>query len=138
MSQEQRWPAYAQAAAARGYESQMVIKIFREGRTAGGLNLYSVRRYAFDDQTRAAAEIFAVHAAIAMEKVRTVTHLSEALASRQTIGTAVGIIMHKYLVDEDAAFNYLTRVSQSTNTKLRDVAARIVNAVTAKVNGEWR
>jgi GAF domain-containing protein len=136
MSCERRWPRYAQAAAGRGYRSQMGIKIYREGRSAGGLNLYSLRANAFGDETRAAAEIFAVHAAIAMDKVRTVTNLTDALGSRQTIGQAVGIVMRTYTVDEDAAFNYLTRVSQTTNTKLRDVAAQIVAALTveARVN----
>jgi GAF domain-containing protein len=130
MTQERRWPRYARAAAVRGYRSQMGIKIYREGRSAGGLNLYSTRVDAFDDHTRAAAEIFAVHAAIAMDKVRTVTSLTDALASRQTIGQALGIVMRTYTIDEDAAFNYLTRVSQTTNTKLREVAAQIVAAVT--------
>jgi GAF domain-containing protein len=129
LAEEQRWPRYARAAAGQGFRSQMGIQIYREGRSVGGLNLYSRQANAFHDGTRAAAELFAVHAAVAMDKARTVTSLTDALASRQIIGEAVGIVMHTYTVKESAAFNYLVRVSQTTNTKLREVAARIVAAI---------
>jgi GAF domain-containing protein len=126
MDREQRWPRYAPAAATHGVRSQMGIEIYREGSSVGGLNLYSKQANAFHDETRAGAEIFAVHAAVAMDKARAVTSMTEALASRQVIGQAVGIVMHTYTVNEGAAFGYLTRVSQTTNTKLREVAARVV------------
>ncbi|GAA1426348.1 hypothetical protein GCM10009616_00650 [Microlunatus lacustris] len=126
LTADQRWPRYAPAAASHGLRSQMGIAIYREGHSVGGLNLYAARPHAFDDETRAAAEIFAVHAAVALDKARTVTSLTAALESRQIIGQAVGIVMHTYTVSESAAFHYLTRVSQTTNIKLRDVAARMV------------
>ena len=134
MGHELRWPRYAPAAAAREVRSQMGIEIYREGRTVGGLNLYSKQANAFHDETRAAAEIYAVHAAVAMDKARTVTSLSEALATRQLIGEAVGIVMHTYTINEGAAFSYLTRVSQTTNVKLRDVAARVVTSAADEAN----
>jgi hypothetical protein len=112
----------------------MGIQIYRDSRTAGGLNLYSKQVNAFDDETRAAAEIYAVHAAIALHKAREVTALNSALATRQIIGQAVGIVMRTYTVDDNAAFNYLVRVSQTTNTKVRDVAERVVSAVVAQAN----
>ena len=34
--------------------------------------------------------------------------------------------MYRYTVGEQAAFAYLTRISQNSNVKLHDVAARIV------------
>lgn len=134
MAHDQRWPEYARAAADLGFRSQMGIKVFNERGSVGGLNLYSKQVDAFDDQTRATAEIFAVHAAVAMDKARTVTSLGDALASRQIIGEAVGIIMHTYTINETAAFNYLVRVSQTTNTKVRDVAAQVVEAAVAEAD----
>lgn len=132
MAYDRRWPEYAQAAAGLGFQSQMGVRLFSEPGRVGGLNLYSQQMDAFDAEARATAEIFAVHAAVAMDKVRTVTSLSDALASRQIIGEAIGIVMHTYTINETAAFNYLVRVSQTTNTKVRDVAARIVDAVVAE------
>jgi AmiR/NasT family two-component response regulator len=96
--------------------------------------LYSKQPNAFHDETRAAAEIYAVHAAVALDKARTVTSLGEALATRQLIGEAVGIVMHTYTLDQGAAFGYLIRVSQTTNVKLREVAARLVASAADEAN----
>jgi GAF domain-containing protein len=138
MAHDQRWPRYGPAAASQGLRSQMGVRIFREGHSVGGLNLYASRAKAFHDGTRAAAEIFAVHAAVAMDKARTVTSLTEALATRQTIGVAVGLVMHTYTVNESAAFNYLVRVSQTTNTKLRDVAIGVVGVAADEASARSR
>lgn len=137
MAHDERWPKYAPAAADHGVRSQMGIQIHREGRrSAGGLNLYSNRTNAFTGETRAAAEIFAVHAAVALDKVRVVTSLTEALATRQVIGQAVGIVMQSYTINGNAAFNYLTRVSQTTNVKLREIAAGVVAAAAAEADSK--
>lgn len=130
MRTEQRWPRFAPRAVALGVLSQMGIEIFREGSTLGGLNLYAGRPGAFDDTTRQAAMLFAVHAGLAWNKTMTVTALSSALETRQRIGQAVGIVMQRYGVDEAMALDYLLRVSQSSHTKLREVAQEIVDQVT--------
>jgi len=129
MRHERRWPRFAPRAAELGVLSQMGIEVFREGSKVCGLNLYASRVGAFDDSTEHAAALFAVHAALALDKTVTVTNLTHALQTRQTIGEAVGIVMCRYTVDEQSAFRYLTRVSQHSNVKLRDVAQAIVNEI---------
>jgi AmiR/NasT family two-component response regulator len=71
--------------------------------------------------------LFATHAAIAMGHVRTVGGLVKALTTRKIIGAAIGITMERYQIDEDQAFKFLVRVSQTGNIKLRDVAAQLVS-----------
>ena len=134
MNSDRRWPRFAPRAVELGVRSQMGIEIFRDGTTVGGLNLYASQPAAFDDTTRHAAILFAVHAAIALDKTMTVTDLTKALQTRQTIGQAVGIVMHRYTVNEHAAFQYLVRVSQNSNTPLREVARTIVNKVSAQAS----
>lgn len=51
---------------------------------------------------------------------------NQALESRKVIGQALGLISERYGVDENRAFGVLTRFSQTSNTKLRVVAADIV------------
>ena len=46
--------------------------------------------------------------------------------SRKVIGQALGILMERYRVDADRAFQFLVRASSSSNVKLRDVAEEIV------------
>lgn len=126
MRTETRWPRFAPQAADAGCISQMGIEIFRDGGRVGALNLYSGRPSAFDESTRQAATLLAIHTSVVMGKMITVDNLTQALQTRQLIGQAVGIVMYRYAVDERAAFAYLTRVSQNSNVKLHDVAARIV------------
>ena len=52
--------------------------------------------------------------------------LREALATREAIAQAQGILMVTHNVDTEAAFQLLVRASQTEHVKLRDVARRIV------------
>jgi AmiR/NasT family two-component response regulator len=52
--------------------------------------------------------------------------LKRAVESRGMIGQAIGLTMSRYGVDSDTAFAFLVRLSQDSNTKLRDVCATIV------------
>jgi len=49
------------------------------------------------------------------------------MSSRAVIGQATGIVMERYQIDPQRAFEYLARVSQTSNVKLRDVADHLVN-----------
>lgn len=126
MRTEARWPRFAPPAAEAGCISQMGIEIFREPGQVGGLNLYSSQAAAFDEYTRHAATLLAIHTSVVMGKVIAVDNLTRALKTRQVIGQAVGIVMYRYAVDERSAFAYLNRISQNSNTKLHVVAEKIV------------
>ena len=64
--------------------------------------------------------------AIALGHVREVGQLRDALSTRKVIGQAIGVIMERYGMGEDRAFQYLIRASSTSNTKLRDVALEVV------------
>jgi len=57
----------------------------------------------------------------------TVGQLRQALQTNRTIGTAVGIVMSRYELDTQRAFQVLVRTSQQNNRKLHDIAAEVVN-----------
>jgi transcriptional regulator with GAF, ATPase, and Fis domain len=133
MAAERRWPRFALKAAQLGVLSQMGIEMFADETTVGGLNLYATRREAFDEGTRHAAMLFAVHAALALNKTMRVAGLVEALQTRQRIGQAVGIVMHKFTMDEQAAFGYLVQVCRDSNVRMEEVAVRITGLVSAPV-----
>jgi len=127
MPQEHRWPRYAEAAVGEGVHSQMAVELYADETSIGGLNLYSRRPHAFDEDTRHTAALFATHAALAMGRTRQAQQLNEALVARKVIGQAIGIVMHRFELDEDRAFDFLVRVSRNSNTKLRDVARQITD-----------
>ncbi|GAB3291764.1 GAF and ANTAR domain-containing protein [Parasphingorhabdus pacifica] len=125
-SNGERWPRYAPKARALGIGSMMGFLLFTTRESLGALNLYSSRSDAFTKRDEQVGWIFASHAAVAFASARNDAQLHEAIATRQGIGEAMGIIMHRYKVPEDQAFEVLKRVSQSRNIKLRDIARQVV------------
>ncbi|WP_246398233.1 PAS and ANTAR domain-containing protein [Mycobacterium vicinigordonae] len=63
-------------------------------------------------------------------------HLSEALLAvdsrRAVINQAMGILMLRYGVGSDAAFELLVKLSQESNVKLRNIAERVVAEISAR------
>lgn len=69
--------------------------------------------------------------ALARDSAERVTEaISRAADTRAVIEQAKGILMAAHHIDDDAAFELLSTESQTTNTKLREVAARFVEEVT--------
>jgi AmiR/NasT family two-component response regulator len=58
------------------------------------------------------------------------TTLAQAIDARKLIGQAMGILMERFDLDGNRAFEVLRRYSQDTNTKLRDVAQQLVDTRT--------
>jgi transcriptional regulator with GAF, ATPase, and Fis domain len=133
---ETRWPRFMTEARELGLRSQMGLRLYADESTRGGLNLYSTSSDTIDPETAHLAELFASHAALAMGRVRTAENLNAALASRTNIGIALGIVMERYGMDQDRAFAYLTRIASSSETKLREVAAHLVEEATQRSDSE--
>jgi len=119
------WPNYGPRAAAAGLSSQMAIRLSDTREAVTGLNLYSQRRQAFADGSDV-AQLFASHAAVALGYAQQVVNLSHAVETRTSIGTAIGITMERYGLTSERALEFLIRLSQTSNVKLRDLAAQMV------------
>lgn len=127
---EQRWPRYIPAAAEKGVRSQVGVRLFTSGRHIGGLNLYSTEHYEVDPDCVETARLFATHAAIMLGHAQHQDQLNQALQTRKLIGQAIGILMERYRIDADRAFQFLVRASSTGNIKLRDVAEELVTSST--------
>jgi GAF domain-containing protein len=132
---ERRWPRYMAEAGRRGLRSQIGVRLHDDRPGWAGLNLYSEQEGGLDGTSAQAADLFAAHAALAMGKARAIDQLHEGLRSRQRIGVAVGILMHRYSMPEESAFAFLVRASSHGNVKLRDVAAGVVREFQAGLDG---
>ena len=55
-----------------------------------------------------------------------IAQLEVAVEHRTMIGKALGILMERFDLDDDEAFEYLARCSQDQNRKLYDLAAHLV------------
>jgi len=126
MNNEQRWPNWAPIAAAAGIGSTLSVKLATAKDVVGGLNLYSCDVDAFDDEAIVTAHIYGTHASSAIAVMHEVDGLQTALQARHTIGVAQGLIMLRYGLDQESAFQVMRRLSSHQNIKLRDIATRIL------------
>jgi len=109
------------------------------GEAFGALNIYSQRDGAFAESDRRIATIIGEHAALLVQTAlarAAADQLNEqlrfAVASREIIGEAKGIIMERQACTRDEAFDVLRRASQRENRKLREVAEDLVVRVEAR------
>lgn len=120
-----RWPRYGPRARALGIRSMLGFKLFTDAEELGALNLYSSRTGAMTERSEQIGWLLASHAAIAFSSARSDAYLHQAIDSRQEIGVAMGILMERHQLPATEAFNVLSRASQETNVKLREVARQV-------------
>lgn len=135
---DQRWPTYMPQAVQMGLRAQLAVGLYAHDDSLGGINLYSTSRHWVDEEAVAIAELFATQAAIALGRSREAVQFSTALESRKMIGQAIGIVMERYEMNEDRAFQYLIRTSSTSNLKLRDVAAELVRRTSSRNGADAR
>lgn len=122
-----RWPAWGPRACARGVRSLLAVAVADREEPLGVLTLSSSDRGGFADRRAVdLALAFAVHAGTALSVARRASTMQAAVSSRHVIGMAQGIAMERYEIDQQQSFELLRRLSSTSNVKLRDVAARIV------------
>ncbi|MBS4751816.1 GAF and ANTAR domain-containing protein [Nocardioides sp. zg-ZUI104] len=135
LGQGSQWPRYAPQARDAGIRCQLAVPLRAADRVLGGLNLYSTSQDSVDEEAVHVAGLFARHAALALARVSRETQLSEALESRTLIGTATGLVMARYGLTEQRAFQFLVRASSTSNIKLRKIAEEIVWTADAEHGG---
>jgi hypothetical protein len=126
LAADPRWPDFGPKAAALGFGSQVAFQFRAVPHVRGALNLYAREPNSIDQDSIHLGSMFAGQVAVAMGWARQDATLTEALATRNVIGQAVGIVMERYHLDSDRAFGFLTRLSQTSNTKLNLVATALV------------
>ena len=82
---------------------------------------------AFDAQAEVVGELFAAHAAIALIGSTRQAEWQTELGSRDIIGMAKGILMHRERITDDQAFTLLLSTAQKANIKIHDLAVWLVD-----------
>ena len=138
----ERWPAFAGSARAAGVESFLSAPLFIDEKFAGSLNLYGLDADSFDDLDESLVRLYTAAATSAIANARRYAdarrlaeNLRRAIESRAVIDQAIGMLMATRRLDAETAFQILARESQNTNTKLRDVAARVMDAAVRPRSG---
>ncbi|WP_307797162.1 GAF and ANTAR domain-containing protein [Williamsia soli] len=126
-AEEPRWPAFvAETLARTSVLSSLSFELHSNDNTLGALNLFSEHANAFSAEAEEVGRVYATHAALVMQRAREKEHFNSALASRDVIGQAKGIIMERFDIDSIAAFELMRRLSQDTNTPVVELSRQLV------------
>jgi GAF domain-containing protein len=132
---DRRWTDYMRRAAEHGALSSLSVPLVidEDQGVTGALNIYARWPDAFDEDARTAAARFGPYAAVAAGNLYAyqsarglADNLQKALESRAVIDQAKGVLMERYKLTPDQAFELLAQASMGTNRKLRDVANQLV------------
>ena len=128
------WPAFAAEAAASGFDSVLSFPLPAPERVSGAMNVYARHVDVADPRTPELVSRLAAYAVgpvsnmyLYESAVERAAHLQAALESRAVIDQAKGILMERFKLTADQAFQILARLSMERNVKLRDVAAQFVH-----------
>jgi hypothetical protein len=132
LERDLRWLHFAPQASKAGIRSVLALPLSDEAQP-GALNLYAHYPLAFGVVDRAKAAILVSMASVALsvahsheDEERRVENLQTALASRETIGEAIGILMERERITANQAFDILRRASQHLSVRLREVAENLI------------
>jgi GAF domain-containing protein len=135
MAAEATYKDFAEVAAKYGVTHSLSMGLPIGTSTIGGLNLYGLHGDPYDDDALETAAVFAGYAAIAVanaaalaDALDEVAGLRTAMQTRAVIEQAKGILMRDQKCTADEAFRLLTQASNTSNRKLRDIAAAIVES----------
>jgi GAF domain-containing protein len=133
VEQELRWPDACRALAGLGARSCLIVPLRTDRKPGGALAVYGRRPEAFAGSGQDIALLFAAQGGVAIRNAAAyrscqelVTNLNAALESRAVIEQAKGILVAEHGCDPEVAFKELSRMSQRTNRKVREISADLV------------
>lgn len=128
-SAEDRWPDYITAAIAdTPVRSTLAFSLYRSNTSMGALSVHSDQPRAFTQEAEEVGVAVATHAALALYATRQETQFASALASRDTIGQAKGMIMERFGIDALQAWHLIRQLSQDDNIPVHILAQQLIDA----------
>jgi len=133
LTRDQRWPHFGARVSELGIASMLSYRLRLEQAgedTVAGLNVYSGRVDAFDDEAVQVGLLLATHAAsalsaeLARERAR---NLERALTTNREIGMAMGVLIARHNLTRTQAFDLLRIASQNLNRKINEIAVEVVD-----------
>lgn len=131
---EERWSVWSPKAAVLGLRSVLSAPLVFRTETVGAIKVYSTLPGAFDARSERLLSLFAGPAATLLANVQSAQaprrigkQLQEAIASRDSIAFARGILMEREGLNEDESMVRLLGMARNNRETLRDAAASVVS-----------
>jgi hypothetical protein len=126
LTTDERWPLYRDAALHRTpVRSVLSFRLVNETKRCAALTFYAEKARAFDQHSVEVGLVFAAHTTVAWNALDRARQFQNAVANRDIIGQAKGMLMERFKMDANSAFELLRSMSQQTNTKLVEIAERV-------------
>lgn len=122
IADDERWPEYSAVATDVGLGSMLAVPMEVNSKVIGTLAVFCEEADGFSDQAVAGTQLYANHAAVALEQAQDHADLSAAVQGRDVIGRAKGILMERHRLTDEQAFALLVTASQHSNVPVREVA----------------
>jgi GAF domain-containing protein len=133
---DQPYPDLRRAAQQKGVTHTVSIGLPTGDQVMGAMNIYNSTGVPLSEESEDIARTFAVCIGIVLgnaeqhrQAATRAAHLEVALRTRAPIEQAKGILMTRHHCTSEEAFAMLTRLSQSTHVKIKDIAQNLVDAV---------
>jgi GAF domain-containing protein len=131
---ETRWAAWESAAAEAGIRSVLSIPLVHRGQALGALKVYATTPAAFGEAQERLLGLFADAAATLLgaaqttdAPVRLSAALKAALATRESVGLAAGVLMAREHLDPEAARSLLLERARAQGRRVVEVAAEVLD-----------
>lgn len=135
--EENRWPLWTAAVADLPLRSVLSAPLTTDGRRIGAMKIYSPVPMAFDDHSVFLLERLAVPAAVLLGNAtdrevrqRLSSQLVEALASRDMVSRAEGVLMERTNLTAAEALHMMLMASLNGDKPLHEIAREIVHGMT--------
>ncbi|WP_146364077.1 GAF and ANTAR domain-containing protein [Arthrobacter yangruifuii] len=136
---EIRWPGWSGPAAEMGLRSVVSVPLLYKTEILGAIKVYSSLTGAFDGHSEHLLTLFAGPTATLLANVQSteVPHrasreLKDAIATRDSIAFARGILMERKGVSSDEAMRELILLSRSNGHSLRRVSEQVIMSVRSR------
>lgn len=137
-----RWPRWNEAVSRLGVRSVLSAPLLVAGESIGAMKVYCERPLNYGPRDEHVMRLLAQQAAILLansqslrEARRLSRQLTEALASRDAIAQATGVLLARGAADGREAFTVLAAAAQRSHRPVEEVARALVAAVTARNSG---
>lgn len=136
-----RWPRWNEAASRLGVRSVLSTPLLAAGESIGAMKVYCERPMNYGPHDEHVMRLLAAQAAILLansqslaEARRLSRQLTAALASRDDIAQATGVLLGRGAASRQDAFNTLAATARQSDRTVQDVARALLAAATARNN----
>ncbi|MGY1701685.1 GAF and ANTAR domain-containing protein [Geodermatophilus sp. SYSU D00766] len=137
---DRRWPTWSEQAARLGIRSVLSAPLVTDGRSIGAIKLYGVQPGRFDRHDEQVMTLFARQAAILLATTQNLAgarelsrRLIDALAGRDVVSQAIGVLLARGAPDRETAFASLATAAERTRRPVRDVAQDLLATLAGDV-----